>query len=59
MVFFRESDQFFALIQVDLQASDYRQGVASSEGKLIMPAGMKRAIARDFDTRTSTVRYID
>ena len=44
---------------MDLQASDYKQGVASQEGKLIMPAGMKKAKARDFETATNMVRYID
>ena len=29
MVLFRESDQFFAVIQIDLQASDYKTGAAS------------------------------
>lgn len=42
-----------------MQASDYRQSVASHEGKLIMPAGMKKARARDFEIATNTVSYID
>lgn len=59
MVLFRESDEFLALIQLDLNASDYRTAVASQEGKLIMPTGLPKAHVMDFDEESGTIRYID
>ena len=57
-IFIRAVDEFLALMEIDLEAENYRNSTGTLSGKTVTVIGSAKALARDFDPATNLFTYI-
>ena len=58
-VFFRNPDEYLALLEVDLNASEFATAVGTLQGKTVKQVEFTPTLARDFNEQLSLLSYID
>ena len=58
-IFFRDPDEYLALLEVDLEAEDYSTAVGGLQGKTVKKIDEFPAVARDYNQERSILSMID
>ena len=58
MVLIVQKQDVLAMLEVDLNESDYLQAAGINQGKIVRPIGSNSALVRDFDPENNILSYI-
>lgn len=58
-IFFKNPDEYLALLEVDLTVEDHTVAVGRQKGKTVVQKGYQPAFARDYDQKTGILTYIE